>query len=1054
MIQITWNNLVPPDYTHQEILNEFLKPAVFDNPELGQAIRTSPYFIKDTKKREKETIEVSLMNNKAACSRLFKYDPKQSLNDSEKLLHLLVVRPGRECIPYAMDTYPIRHAFKEQWKRFFDDSSVLYQNFSGNRDDLLDDYKKYIRLFFDDSYMWETFEAEAKLDTLKQKKKEKRDFTGGVSIALPYNGSKIHLSDLLKAIETADYQQSPYDDERKTPGISDENNLFFERMATLSVVATVWNIFIAITDSDSQKVKKNIKQDTQNILALIRMIFPQKKIRELFPHPSETMPSNQSANIPATADHSAANAPFNCKTEDNKAREMLNPVPGYINAGKFCQAGEICKDVYLEFYSSASDQVLADALNHLYTCCTNGYRIPDNFTSIEDIKERADHYGNIYTGQKRAHIKAVPPKTKGFSTGFFTFNCENSISEWIEKSKPESWVKTVSDKPETTLRPDNSQRILLINDDFSVNLQDALNILDAIKESISEKKETTLSSWANFELYIRCNETDATALLDTALSYFTEDSQIQNSDPSSFIKVYCMDEAKRSADYLFARHPLFYPLTISRGIKKVENTADESDSPKNIPTEDDHKLHVIILSDNPNHNYAKWLIKEAFWLLPRMRQKIATQITLISPTACDICDAILTDCPGLASFSSFSKNNNMSEKRTTVSRESENIKIAEIDSLEIHYKDTSFSDRSLLNTLWSTYATSDYLYFIVDSANDIESIQLATRVRELSIRKSVTDGQIGSYSKKNFLIAVHCTNPDYSGLAKDLIIPKEPADGDQWFNNYHFIPFGSMDQLYSWDELNGGIIEELSQCVHLQYCESSVEKERCKENLKSYFEKLYNRDSSFSAAISLPYRLFEADIYPTESQIWDIQDPDAWWKEENRLQMAETYRDKMFQKSSRFSKFVKPDVAKVNEALRLDLAKYEQMRWCCYQLTRGWLPIDPTTVLQYMRNGVNRHVLQIAKLHPCICSWNGLKQLHSSLSNAAASGIWSKNIDALSKEEIEPLLDKKFKEYYAYDGDYSYFQTLNFDNIEKTADILKNKWHTDELFLSSDEIDR
>ncbi len=76
--------------------------------------------------------------------------------------------------------------------------------------------------------------------------------------------------------------------------------------------------------------------------------------------------------------------------------------------------------------------------------------------------------------------------------------------------------------------------------------------------------------------------------------------------------------------------------------------------------------------------------------------------------------------------------------------------------------------------------------------------------------------------------------------------------------------------------LNGGVIEEISQCVHLQYCQSSQQKDACYENLKSYFERLYNRDSSFSAAVSMPYRLFEAGITPTPDwSSWDIQDPDA-----------------------------------------------------------------------------------------------------------------------------------------------------------------------------------
>ena len=149
--------------------------------------------------------------------------------------------------------------------------------------------------------------------------------------------------------------------------------------------------------------------------------------------------------------------------------------------------------------------------------------------------------------------------------------------------------------------------MLLIHDDFDLNLQDALNVLDRIKKNIATEKETTISDWKNFELYIRCDEAEATPILDTALSYFTENNEIRSSADFSLIKIYLIDEAKRSADYLFARHPLFYPLTLPKRnaneIEKVQN------------------MHLVIFSDNPDHNYAKWLIKEAFWTLPRLCEK-------------------------------------------------------------------------------------------------------------------------------------------------------------------------------------------------------------------------------------------------------------------------------------------------------------------------------------------------------------------------------------------------------------------------------------------------
>ena len=1009
MIHITWPNLVPPEFTYEDIVSFFLTPAIFENKELGEVIQKSPHY-----KKNKETIKSSLETSKSACNRIFQYNPVNSRKDSERIMLLLLEQTQKENIPYNMNTYPIRHAFKVCWKCFFKEK---YKD----TPDLLNDYKHYINLFLKENETIEGFEEKAKLNLLKRVRKEKRDFQE-VSVSIPYKKKPdedspitIKLDDLLNAIPKADYSASPYSDERNAADISDEDNLFFERMATLSVIASVWYIFMAVADQKNTAKQKEKDQYTQQIEDLSQMIFPEDKVRELFSDKSDNNISVQDTKTRANSQ------------ENETARQMLIPVPGYINAKNFSAAGKICEQAFLQFYGSASDEVLAEALGYLYTCCANGYRIPSGFVSKEDIQKRARYYGNIYSGQKRKHITADVKVSKVSSHGYFTVNCKNSVSEWIGKSKPDLWETEELGKLESALHPNSHQRVVLVNDDFKVNLQDALNILDCIKKNISDKKETSLSSWKDFELYIRCNEEECAPLLDTALSYFTEDSQIQVSDPSAFIKVYFIDEAKRSADYLFARHPLFYPLTTLPQKMLKENTKSA-------------KLHVVILSDNPNQNYAKWLIKEAFWLLPRLRQKIATQISLISPQASEICNSILSDCPGLACFSY----DTIHETKSMASRESEEIKIADIPSHEIHYKDTSFSDRTVLNTLWDTYASNDYLYFIVDSASDTDSIRLATRVRELSIRKSVIEGRINSYSKRNFVIAVHCTNPDYAGLTRDLIIPKEPTDADQWFNTYHFIPFGSMDQIYSWDELNGGTIEEIAQCVHLQYCQSSCEKDRCKENLKSYFERLYNRDSSFSFAVSMPYRLFEAGISSTDWTSWDIQDPDAWWKKETRIQMAEEYNKKISKKSSRYTKCASQKTLQIDKDFRQNLAKYEQMRWCCYQLTRGWLPVDPTAVIQYMCSGVSRHVLQIAKLHPCICSWDDLKVLHAALSHEAIGD--NEYFSKLPKEELEPLLNKKFAKYYSYDQDYSYFQTLNFENIERTADILTNKWHTDRLF--------
>ena len=1014
MINITWSNLIPPRCTQTDIVNFLLAPAIFHNPELGKSIRESSFY-----QRKNGTILDALNSDtsKAFRSRFFNYTTYTSDKTSKQFINLLLLKTQQDNIAYTMDTFPIRHEFKKQWKSF------LKECFGEQYATYLADYKKYILLFMKDDYTIEDFEAEADTDLFKRENSDRRNFQQN-DITIPYHGNKVSLSKLLLSIEAADYSKSAFLDERNTSDISGEDNLFFERLSTLSILACVWYIFANATTEKEKPIAAGKKFRTnvyvEQIVRLAPMIFPAKTVNTLFATDSENENSDcktEPYDIPSE------------RTDTAEVRKMLAPVPGYINAKAFTEAGELCEQVF-QSYKYASDPVMAETLTYLHTCCVNGYPVPKAFSSIEDIEKQAYYYGSIYSSQKRNDIKATPVPSKTVTSGFFTANCKNRIYDWIEKTKPESWKSSVSSVPESAILPHVHQRMLLIHDDFDLNLQDALNVLDRIKKNIATEKETAISDWKNFELYIRCDEEEATPILDTVLSYFTENNEIRSSADFSLIKIYLIDEAKRSADYLFARHPLFYPLTLPKRnaneIEKVQN------------------MHLVIFSDNPDHNYAKWLIKEAFWTLPRLCEKINTKISLISPHASEIADSILLDCPGL---SSFSYNATLNTSYMNADNNSEQIRIDDIPFPQIWYQDTSFSGRSILNTLKNISSSNDYLYFVVDSVSDVESIKLATRIREFTIRKSVLDGRINSYSKKNCIIAVHCIDPDYAGLSRDLIIPKETEHANKWFNNYNLIPFGSMEDLYSWNQLNGGVIEEISQCVHLQYCQSSHQKDDCYENLKSYFERLYNRDSSFSAAVSMPYRLFEAGITPTPDwSSWDIQDPDAWWNPETRSHMAETYQEKLTDASVADTDDAHPSF---HQDLVEQLAKYEQMRWCCYQLTRGWLPVEPSQVLQYINSGVSRHTLQIAKLHPCICSWDGLKTLQQILSDEAKREIYtSKNVDTLSKEDLMPLLNQKFAKYFSYEKDYSYFQKLNYENIEKTADILTNQWHTDQLFDS------
>lgn len=162
----------------------------------------------------------------------------------------------------------------------------------------------------------------------------------------------------------------------------------------------------------------------------------------------------------------------------------------------------------------------------------------------------------------------------------------------------------------------------------------------------------------------------------------------------------------------------------------------------------------------------------------------------------------------------------------------------------------------------------------------------------------------------------------------------------------------------------------ISQCMHLQYCSQNehynFESEPKTEDIWSYYHRLYNRGSSFAAAMSLPYRLFEAGVFPPR---WIISnDYDIYWNKASRQLLADNF-SKLIEKEHT------EDTGLINR-----LARYEHTRWCCYMISvMGWIPASKDQTVHYINNGVDRHTLQIAKMHPCICSWTDLKLLYSDL---------------------------------------------------------------------------
>ena len=744
------------------------------------------------------------------------------------------------------------------------------------------------------------------------------------------------------------------------------------QLAVLSILATTWQQWDNLRNDKSDKKHKVL------LFQLSEMIFPD-----------------------STSDIAQDNTAISAWTNDN-VTTLYNNAVALFEKGDYKESAELFTEIVTE-HLTAPYEILANSYTSLIKCYgISSIDIPTIGTK-EELKRWALHYGSNDIKPRSHDIRQRPQKSNATDHGFYLFNHlddskeTEQITQWIANTKPDGWkfphdwdFKIVNNLPSLAVKLSETPiRFILINQDYSQNLEDALLILEDVKAcQISDKWDSSLCE--NIEIIVRCPEDYATSILDTACSFLDKDYPP--------VKIYLLDEKKRSADYLFAQHPLFYPMTFSFNKDRLESA----------------KSALIIVSDNKDTQYVSWLIRDAFWMLPHSSPKMHSKIIVLSPYASEIATELVAECPGLSAFTYIVDQQ---------SGEKENLKnpvVIHIDNIAfpmMEFHAISTNVRAFQTTIRNIIKEDIFPYFVIDSDSDLMAITLGRKIRETLIRGAVTAHQLGNYSSDSTVIAIRTQNPDFAGLAQDLIVPKEAEHDALFFSDYKLITFGSIKDIFSWDQLTGGTIEFISQCMHLQYCSQSYNydftKEPLKEDTWSYYHRLYNRSSSFAAAMSLPYRLFEAGVFPLR---WIISnDYDIYWEESGRQVLADA-----------FSKLLENEKEK-NELINR-LARYEHTRWCCYMLSMGWLPADIGQAVHYINNGVERHTLQIAKMHPCICSWSDLKLLYSEL-----HFLYNGAADVYGKQKI----DERFKAFQ--DEDAEKFQKIDINNIKQTADILRAK---------------
>jgi hypothetical protein len=502
------------------------------------------------------------------------------------------------------------------------------------------------------------------------------------------------------------------------------------------------------------------------------------------------------------------------------------------------------------------------------------------------------------------------------------------------------------------LVPDELQLCLLVSDDEAKNFKDALLLLDAIKKSAGSRRGNVKT-----KLYLRLREANYMAILDTALSHM--DGNVP--------RVYLIDEQKSAAQRLLSFHPLFYPI---RSL------------PESLRQTRDITLHFVVLCTG-RYELAQWLVREASWLACFRYPNISVRISVLSPDAQTISKALRTVCPGL-----FDKGISTG---------------AGMSALDLDFFTACVDSAELENQLDAiTSAPNSFLYAAVVGDRDIDNLDLAIRLREWSIRRTIHAGQKmpGAASP---VIAFFCEDPDIAHLSKNMVVHAE-KHGNSWYNDYDLVPFGALHERYNWDDLDGGYLEQLAQCTHLEYCGVDIHRGDVACALDGYFGRLYNRDSSMAVALSMPYRLFQVISERTQLPI----SPTGWSIADERAYTDSVLMDAMLRD---FQDAVRPGTS-----IQTQLTKYEHCRWFRYMLSRGWLPSTAAETIAYIKSGNPSQQLHIARLHSCMIPWEELPALQEALLNAGPDS------DAFCR--FTP----------------GYFTKYDEKNIAHTADIIERTW--------------
>ncbi|MBR6789688.1 MAG: hypothetical protein IKM31_02330 [Oscillospiraceae bacterium] len=233
----------------------------------------------------------------------------------------------------------------------------------------------------------------------------------------------------------------------------------------------------------------------------------------------------------------------------------------------------------------------------------------------------------------------------------------------------------------------------------------------------------------------------------------------------------------------------------------------------------------------------------------------------------------------------------------------------------------------LQDALWEY--CSDCNYIIAAAGADEDNILIGTELCSFYMARYSTLQNLP-------VLAVQVRDPEQSRLVPRL----SSRDGSF---NFNLVAFGGWSELYSEKGLTDWYIDRRMERIHMTFCDAETPEQR-QAALEDLNLHCYNQATSRANALHFGTKLFQCGI---------------------------TGRDPEKQAADFEAFLADPANAEAVE----DLARWEHSRWNAFMRSTGWRKASLHDMEEYIRDGCGRHQHHLARLHPCLVSYDELPEI-------------------------------------------------------------------------------